>query len=305
MKTIIRSFLVATLLIVSLVLLLSEPANRFLQIFNVSATHERLALIGMMALAGVFSSALAFLLLPAACSFARGLLQTVGMAALFVAGLVVLGRVNWGTPTLTHDPWDLSISWPFLAIGVLGFGSFSLISLLAGPGSVRPVELPSVLRGYLHDGEVPLCRIQQTRLKEPITPDNLVATNQRLIVHHPKNLGFTSTIEDYNYIDIANVRMERGWLFCTVSMKERFQGNNMLFPDMPKRAGEQFVRIVTEQIHKKQDRIPLRAAGSSAGQHARPDIPAILRSRLEAGQITGQQYDELMHKLAEQRGEPW
>ena len=47
-------------------------------------------------------------------------------------------------------------------------------------------------------------------------------------------------------------RYDRGWLFCTVSLKERFAGDDMVFRGIPKGEGERFVRIVTEQTQRRQ-----------------------------------------------------
>src|SRR5450756_1161074 len=82
-----------------------------------------------------------------------------------------------------------------------------------------------------------------------ITPHSLIATDQRLIKSKPTRLGLTASIEDYNYVDIANVRIEEGLFFSTVAMKERFQGDDMAFPNIPKRAGEGFVRIAVSYTH--------------------------------------------------------
>ena len=301
MSTIIRAMLAAALLIVSAIVVSSPPVISLLSRIA-DPTLRRVAFLGLAALAGIISDVAIFALAPAAISWPRRILHAIGVGCVFALGLAALGAARWSAPVLAAGGWDLAASWPFIVLAGIGLAGYVLVSLIIPPGGSGALSLPAALRRYLHDDEVVLYRIQQTRLKERVTPDNLVATDQRLIVHHPANLGFTSTIEDYNYVDIANVKMDRGWLFCTVSLKERFAGDDMVFRGIPKGEGERFVRIVTEQIQRRQRGVPLSSSsgpGSVAGQD---EALQTLQRRLAAGEITTQQYDELRNRLSPARG---
>ncbi len=301
MRTIIRAMLAAALLVVSAIAVSSSAMMSLLSRIADPAVR-RIAFLGLAALTGIISDVAIFALVPAATSRRRKALHALGMACVFAIGLVLLGAARWSTPLAAADQWDLTTSWPFAVLVGIGLAGYLLVSLIIPPVASGAPSLPASLRRYVHDDEVVLCRIQQSRLKERVTPDNLVATDQRLIVHHPTNLGFTSSVEDFNYVDIANVKIDRGWLFCTVSLKERFAGDDMVFRGIPKGAGERFVRIVTEQIQRRQRGVPL-SSPSGPGPAAVPDQALqTLQRRLAAGEITIQQYDELRDGLGAARG---
>lgn len=254
MRTLVRLIVIVFLLIASLLLVLSAPAVRLVRSFPLDPQRESLVLAAVMALAGMIAVGLAFLLVPVGRPSyvhpaGRSVVYLLWVALLFVLGLILLGLRP-----------SLSAGGAFLLVCLVVFVLLALISRPFGPQYVGPLRLPRSLQRYMHPDETPLCVLQQSRLLEPITPDSLVATNQRLIVNHPTNLGFTSTLEDYNYVDIANVRIERGWIFCTLSMRERFRGDDMVFHKLPKRAGETFVQVVTDQIHKQPESLPGEAA---------------------------------------------
>jgi hypothetical protein len=310
---------------------LIEEYARLIEEYVRVPVQPRAVALALMALAGLLSDGLIFTLVPAAPSRGRRVLHALGMAGIFVLGFVMRETAAvQPMPASVFDlvrqvaaRWPLIFTservaavmdgWPLIVAGGVGLAGYLLVSPVSIgyplgvdtstarplPARAVPVRLPRDLRHHLHDDEKPLCRIQQTRLKEPITPDNLVATDQRLIVHHPTNLGFNSIIENYNYIDIADVKIECGWLFCTVSMKKRFEEHNMVFEDMPKRGGEEFVRVVTEQIHKHQSSVlvgrptPTRPAPIHSGPMR------ALQRRLAAGAISLPEFEALQRRLSE------
>lgn len=254
MKTLARALLVAVLFPIALSLVLSTSLTRFLH-------QERLLpVLGLIALAGILADSLAFILVPEKRVWWRRLLHVLGVAGVFLVGFYVLGAVTWtdGEVPQPGQPQsallDLSVSLPFVIAVTIGFFGYLLVSLL-----IRPERLlPRRLRKHLATGEKVLCWIQQTRWKHPITPDTLMATNVHLVVYKPTNLGLYYNIEDYQYIDIANMRSSNGVLFSTLFVKERFEGEDLEFRDMPKRASGQFVRIVTEEIEKRRSEVPLQ-----------------------------------------------
>ncbi len=325
MKTALRAVLAGLLLIIFLTIVLTAPLTQQLSDLVdariVRAVPGRIALFqsvsafgltvfGLAALAGVLSDWLLSLLLPMAGRETGRVSHAFGMAVVFLLGLEVLGSadwsmtasqlhvtdrlqaVNWLAPLADARRLELTLGWPFIAAAGSGIAGYLLLSLL-----IRPAPgLSRVLREHLTDGEKVLCGIHQTRWKHLITPDSLVATNQRLIVYNPTNLGFTSTIEDYNYIDIANVKINRGWLFCTILLTERFQGNDLEFHDMLKPRAEQFARVVTEQLRLNRSQVPLSQAASSTPR-IDEDAIRVLRRRLAAGDITEHQFEQLSRRL--------
>ncbi len=305
MRTLLRALLAAVFLGLSVLLAAGRPL--LAGELGGSFTLQQAILAGVMLLVGIAGELIIFFLLPGGFWGTR-FLHTAAVAIIFpityvlvVAASMLAGRLN--------APF-VFVEYPLLVIPfVIGFLWFLLISAVAGPMPPR-IDLPGPLRAYLHANETPLWRVQQTRLKHPITPHTLVATDQRLIVYRPTKLGLAFNIEDYNYVDIANVRIESGLFFSRISMKERFQGDDMAFPNIQKQAGEEFVRMVTDQTQRRQGGTPLVNGRGLAAPQAAPPQPAapvtppadsqalqILQRRLAAGEITPEQYEQLRRVL--------
>jgi len=299
MKTIVRGFLFSILLSISLPLMLSLPAVAL--IGRLAADYslgQRLTMSGLVALVAIASNEIALALVPASGSQVvwRRILHSLALAGMSVLGFVVLATVDWTVPEEASRLMDLSASRPFITVGGIWFAAYLVVSVIIRPVQSRLARLPRGLRRYLLSGEGLLCSIRQSRLMSPVTPDNLVATDQRLIVHRPSNLGFTSTIEDFNYIDIANIKTERGWMFSTVSIKERFEGNDMTFTFMPRRQAEQLVREVRGEMDRRRQRnVPLPQATGTVAPATQ--TLQILGRQLASGEITIDQYDERCRRL--------
>jgi hypothetical protein len=304
----LRALLAAVFLGLSVFLLAGRPV--LAGELGGSLTLQQAILSGVMLLVGIASELIIFFLLPGGFWGTR-FLHTAAVAILFPITYLIVFAATMLAGQL-NAPYGL-VEYPLLvAPFVIGFLGFLLISAVAGP-MPRHIDLPGPLRAYLHANETPLWRVQQTRLKHPITPHTLVATDQRLIVYRPTKLGLAFNIEDYNYVDIANVRIESGLFFSRISMKERFQGDDMAFPNIQKQAGEEFVRMVTDQTQRRQAGTPLVsgrgpvAPQAAPPQPAAPAVPAappadsqalqILQRRLAAGEITPEQYEQLRHVL--------
>jgi Short C-terminal domain/Bacterial PH domain len=311
MRTLARGLLVAILLVLVLFVVRSPAAQALAGQIGRSPLERGAVLLAFALLLGMISDVLVFALLPGVLWGGR-FLHTLTIGVLFLLMyLVMLAMVGvwpgWQMPLV------LSQQWPLLVPFVLGLITFLFITALIGP-MPQHIDLPRPMHGYLHADEQLLWRAQQTRLKHPITPHSLIATDQRLIKYKPTRLGLTASIEDYNYVDIANVRIEEGLFFSTVAMKERFQGDDMAFPNIPKRAGEGFVRIVTDQTQRRQGRVPLAgqrpgqprsaaapetAAGPAEGPAPDESALAILQRRLASGEITREQYEQLRKVLGQ------
>ena len=70
--------------------------------------------------------------------------------------------------------------------------------------------------------------IRQSRLKEVTAPDSIFVTNHRIIRYSPHALGLRKSIEDYRYEDMANFKAERGILFTTINIKQRFMSEDLI-----------------------------------------------------------------------------
>ena len=80
-------------------------------------------------------------------------------------------------------------------------------------------------------------------------------------------------------------------------MRERFEGQDQEFGDVPKRGGETFVRLVPDQIQRQQDSVPRRQPSPSEPLRADPEALRLLQRRLAAGEISADQYEELLRSM--------
>lgn len=312
MKFALQASLIGALLAVSLLFVLSAPALAETARL-VGAVSEQLPLtlpniefslrLSAMLLVGTIGLVVAlttFTLVPTVSTRSRRLIHVLGIVALFLIGYFLLGTLEWGTITeqaqqfqneQLNIPLDLPVLLPVLPYAVLAaFGAVGYLLLLV---VVRPLPAWNITDAH----ERLLCRIQQTRLKHPLTPDNLIATDQRLIVFRPSYLGFIHSTDDEYYRDIATVTVRSGLLFSTVQIKSRFQGKDLEFKDMNKWRAREFRKVVNEQVR-------LERSGEDFETLPSPPTPAniatmrILQERLARGEISVAEYDKLLRKLS-------
>ncbi len=308
MKTIIRGFLFSTLLTISIFLILSDPFMGIIERVAMRyALTPRPTILGLLTLIAIINNEIALALIPTSVRppRLRRILHALTVAGISIIGFAVLATTDWSRQVVTSEFLDLSVSRPFIVTGGILFAGYLLDSLIImnnlGPSRVH-VHLPRAIRRYLPpQGEELLYCVQQSRLTNTIAPGSLAATNRRLIVHQPTNLGFTSVIEDYNYVDIANIKIERGWLFSTISIRERFEGYDMSFNHMPKARAAEFVRIVSGEMQHRQN-IPLTTPLPTPPPEQTgvdSETLRILKRRLANGEISSDEYDTLCRKLRE------
>lgn len=293
MRVIVRGLLAGFFLVLTLLLALSSFTTGLVARLAPAPAQGRLALIILVALAGFLADLLIFTLIPAVMSRTRRLLHALAMAGVFLVGLLLLGGLDWSRSWFGAGQLDTGTARPFIGLAVIGFLGYLLCTLLFPPTA----GLPSVLARHRNETEKDLWYIRQTRWRHPIAPDTLLATDRRLVVYRPKNFGFTSSLEDYNYIDIANVKIDRGLIFCTVSMKERFRGDDLVFRDMPKGDGERFVRVVTEQIMQRRGAVPLTSGSGVAEPGGNTEALRTLQNRLAKGEISQGEYEQLRREI--------
>jgi len=87
------------------------------------------------------------------------------------------------------------------------------------------IKVPKAITKMLLADEQAMAIIRQSRLKAATTPDSIIITNQRIIRYSPSTLGLHKEIEDYRYEDIANLKIEKGILFATITLRRRFMSD--------------------------------------------------------------------------------
>ena len=160
------------------------------------------------------------------------------------------------------------------------------------------MKVPKVIEDILHEDEEVITTIRQSRLKEVVTPDSIFVTNHRLIRYSPHTLGLRKSIEDYRYEDMANFKVERGILFATIRIKQRFMSEDLILSNLPKDGVDQIARLVHEGIRRVGSGIKLGSA--TTPQHVEPqseDPMKVLKLRYAKGEISKEEFEDMRQFL--------
>ncbi|NLL90735.1 MAG: hypothetical protein GX226_06540 [Dehalococcoidales bacterium] len=161
----------------------------------------------------------------------------------------------------------------------------------------KPVKVPKAIAKMLYADETVVAKIRQSRLKRLFTPDSIFVTNHRVILYAPQAMGLRKTIEDYRYEDMANFKAERGILFSTIIITQRFMGNDLVLTALPKGKADNIARIIHEGIRfYSNNPNPQTGYTPQAGQ-ATDDPLKVLQLRYARGEINQQQYEEMRKTL--------
>jgi hypothetical protein len=135
------------------------------------------------------------------------------------------------------------------------------------------VEPPEDLGKILGPNEQALLYVKQKIYHPKINIDSVIITNERIILRHPHALGLKKDYTDFNYQDISNVVLDKGFTRSTVKCTLRFNGEPLHLSDLPNSDAEKAYGIIRENIVRYQtpfsggvpmQQAPMRAAGSSA-----------------------------------------
>ncbi|MDD4924550.1 MAG: PH domain-containing protein [Dehalococcoidales bacterium] len=162
----------------------------------------------------------------------------------------------------------------------------------------KRVKVPKAIARMLYDDETVIAGIKQSRLRRLFTPDSIFVTNHRIILYAPKALGLRKTIEDYRYRDMANFKADRGILFTTITIKQRFMSNDLVIDSLPKGKADRVARIIHEGIRQLGNGIQPGTVNPAAGIEADNEDPLrVLKLRYARGEISQQQYEEMKRTL--------
>ena len=162
----------------------------------------------------------------------------------------------------------------------------------------KQVKVPGAIAKMLYTDETVIAKIRQSRLKKLFTPDSIFVTNQRIILYMPRTMGLRKTIEDYRYEDMANFKVDRGILFSTIVITQRFMSNDLVLNALPKGKADKIARIIHEGIrfYSNNPNPQTGYARPSFGQAA-DDPLKVLQLRYARGEISQEQYEEMKKVL--------
>ena len=159
-------------------------------------------------------------------------------------------------------------------------------------------RIPNEVKKILAEGEKVQSSIHQSRLKNTFTPDAIILTDQRIIRYSPSALGLRKQIEDYRYENIANVKVSKGIMFATMTIKPRFMGEGLVLDNLPKSRVDNISKIVQENIRRTSSTSAPQVPGKQTlASPQREDSIQLIKLRLAKGEITKEEYEQIKKLL--------
>ena len=162
----------------------------------------------------------------------------------------------------------------------------------------KTTKVPNAVKKLLLADEQVKAVIRQSRLKAALTPDSIVITDQRIIRYSPSALGLHKEIEDYRYEDIANLRIDKGVLFATITAKRRFMSEDLILDKLRKGQADYISRAIQENLRRMSGVATSTATANEQTLPAsREDPLQVLKLRFARGEITKEQFEEMKRAL--------
>jgi hypothetical protein len=162
----------------------------------------------------------------------------------------------------------------------------------------KTLKVPNGIKKMLLTDEQVLGVVKQSRLKAAITPDSIIVTNQRIIRWSPSALGLRKQIEDYRYEDIANLKIDRGILFATITAKRRFMSEDLILDKLPKGQADYVSRVIQENLGRMSSVARSPVVANQQTPPTSPEDPLqVLKLRFARGEITKEQFEEMRKAL--------
>ena len=141
------------------------------------------------------------------------------------------------------------------------------------PGSANldlSAPFPDDLQKILGPNEQSQLYIAQKIYHPKISIDSVLITNQRVILRHPHAMGLKKDYTDYNYQDIANVIMDKGFTRSTLKLDLRFGGEPLTLENLPNSDAERAYGLIRENLGRYQAPYSQSMIGTPAYQQAPP-----------------------------------
>ena len=162
----------------------------------------------------------------------------------------------------------------------------------------KALKVPKAIKKMLLTDEQVMAVIKQSRLKAAITPDSIIVTNQRIIRCSPSALGLRKEIEDYRYEDIANLKIDKGILFATITAKRRFMSEDLVLDKLLKGQADYISRVIQENVRRMSGAATSPITTNQQTPLASPEDPLqVLKLRFARGEITKEQFEEMKKAL--------
>jgi hypothetical protein len=130
--------------------------------------------------------------------------------------------------------------------------------------------LPDDLQKILGPNEQAQLYIPQKIYHPKISIDSVLITNQRIILRHPHAVGLKKDYTDYNYQDIANVVLDKGFTRSTLKLNLKLGGEPLALENLPNSDAERAYGLIRENLSRYQAPFSQGTMGTPAYQQAPP-----------------------------------
>jgi len=162
----------------------------------------------------------------------------------------------------------------------------------------KTLKIPKAIKKMLLADEQVMAVIKQSRLKAAITPDSIIITNQRIIRYSPSSLGLHKEIEDYRYEDMANLKIDKGILFATITVKRRFMSEDLILDNLPEGQVDYVFRLIQENLRRMGNATTSSVTTNQQTPLTSSEDPLqVLKLRFARGEITKEQFEEMKKVL--------
>jgi hypothetical protein len=162
----------------------------------------------------------------------------------------------------------------------------------------KTIKVPNAIKKMLLADEQVMAVIKQSKLKAAITPDSIIITNHRIIRYSPSALGLHKEIEDYRYEDIANLKIDKGIMFATITVKRRFMSEDLILDNLPRSRADYISRVIQENLRRMSSGPTSPVTTNQRTPLTSPEDPLqVLKLRFARGEITKEQFEEMKSAL--------
>jgi hypothetical protein len=162
----------------------------------------------------------------------------------------------------------------------------------------KTLKIPKAVTKMLLADEQVMAVIKQSRLKAAITPDSIIVTNHRIIRCSPSSLGLHKVIEDYRYEDMANLKIDKGILFATITVKRRFMSEDLILDNLPEGQVDYIFRLIQENLRRMSSDTTSPGTTEKRAPMTPPEDPLqVLKLRFARGEISKEEFEEMKKVL--------
>lgn len=112
--------------------------------------------------------------------------------------------------------------------------------------------IPDDMRKIMGPNEQPQLYLAQKIYHPKISIDSVLITNQRVILRHPHAMGLKKDYTDYNYQDVANVVLDKGFTRSTLKLVLRLGGEPLALQDLPNSEAQKAYGLIRENLGRYQ-----------------------------------------------------